>query len=84
VNVEVATTEPYRIRMRTYRLVQGERQYLDDGWIKGFDTAMAAALYWEKGKRIANVEIRATRPADGGRAWVTLQGLRAIARKEAR
>lgn len=82
MSVELLPSHPYRIRVRSYTLVQGERQYLSE-WFKGFDSAMAAVTYWDRTRRLANMEVHATRPdAKGGRAWVTLQGLRAAARKE--
>jgi hypothetical protein len=77
----LADATPYRVRVRPYRVIRGERVPMGEGWIKGFASAMAAATYWYRAAfKIGNCLVDGTRPAEDGRAWVTRDELLRIAR----
>lgn len=67
--------KPYRIRVVMRRT--------GHNWIKGFDTATAAAEYWYKAAfKIGDCDVTGTAPSGDSRQWVTRRQLQNIARKE--
>lgn len=74
-----STDKAYRIRVRPYSLVAGERVFRE-GWMKEFADAAVAAEYWRKAIRLSNHEVKGTRPdGKGGRSWTSREGLLRIA-----